>query len=526
MSVVKQILLSIVVLAIAGGLWFAYDRNMIPFLPNKPATTPGGGGGFPGGPPGGFAGGFPGAPGGAGANARAPAPIIAAAVTADDDGFEVRAIGTVAANQAITIYPQVTGIVSEIGFSPGMPVKAGQALFHLTNSDEQVALQKAKVALDSAQAAFDRSSQLAKANTVTAAALNDAQTTLTNAQIGYQTAQLALDKKTVAAPFAGTTGLSTVTVGDLVTSNKALTTLDDLSTVAVSFDVPERASGRVAVGQEVAATTSALTGKNFTGMISAVDSRVDPTARTLRVEAKLPNDANSLKPGMAVTITMAFPGEMHPVVPSLSIQYDRNGAYVWKVDNGVVHRVGVDVIDRRSGTVIVTASLKPGDLVASEGLQRLRENARVNVVDDGSGGAPGATQPAAPVASAVPEPVTPPANGAPAGAGAGGPGANRPQGAGGAGAGGNRPAGAGAGGPGAAAGAGAGGAGAAAGAAGGGAGAAAGANGFAGRQRGQGQGGAPQGAGPGTTGAPAGAGAPAAPAAAPATAAAAGPQNG
>src|SRR6266446_2182396 len=135
MSVFKQILLSIVVLAIAGGLWYAYDRNMIPFLPNKPLTAAGGG---PGGFPGGF-GGFPGGPGGpggppGGANARAPAPIVATAVTSDDDGFEVRAIGTVAASKAVTIYPQMSGIVSDVGFTPGMVVKAGQPLVRLLNA--------------------------------------------------------------------------------------------------------------------------------------------------------------------------------------------------------------------------------------------------------------------------------------------------------------------------------------------------------------------------------------------------------
>src|SRR3954468_8428857 len=340
MSVFKQILLSIVVLAIAGGAWYAYDRNMIPFLPHVAArATAGGGGpgGFPGGGPGGGPGpgGFPGFPGGpGGANARAAAPIVAAAVTTDDDGFEVKAIGTIAASRAITLFPQVTGIVANVAFQPGTAVKEGQTILRLVDTDQQVALQKAKVALDAAQATYDRNEQLAKANTITAAALADAKTNLTKAQIDYQTAQLDLAKRTVMAPYAGTTGLSEITVGDFVTSNKALTTLDDLSTVEVAFDVPERASGRVAVGQQVTATTAALPGRTFVGTISAVDSRVDATARTLRVEAKLPNDANVLRPGMAISVAMDFPGEMHPVVPSLSVQYDRNGAYVWRVVNG------------------------------------------------------------------------------------------------------------------------------------------------------------------------------------------------
>jgi RND family efflux transporter MFP subunit len=447
MSVFKQILLSIVVLAIAAGGWYAWDRNMIPFLPRTTVAAGGaaGAGGFPGGPggfvggPGGF-GGIPGAPAAGGAAARAPAPIVAAAVTLDDDGFEVKAIGTAAASKAITIYPQVTGIVAEVSFKPGQVVTAGQTLIKLVDADQQVAQQKAKITLDAAQAAYDRAEQLAKANAVTAAALSDARTNLTKAQIDYQTSQLDVAKRVVTAPFAGTTGLSGVTVGDLATSNKAITTLDDVTSVLVAFDIPERASGKVAVGQEVMAKTEALPGKTFVGMISAVDSRVDATARTLRVEAKLPNDANVLKPGMAVAITMEFPGEMRPVVPSLSVQYDRTGAYVWRVENNVVKRVAVDVIDRRSGTVIVVANLKAGDLIASEGIQRLRENTRVNVVDDGSGGLPVA--PSTPVAAVTPESGAAPTGvtGAPAGANRGGQGAtgpsggNRPQGPGGAGA--------------------------------------------------------------------------------------------
>src|SRR6185295_12225300 len=218
MSVFKQILLSIVVLAIAAGLWYAYDRNMIPFLPHAVQRTAGAGGpggGFAAGPggPGGFFVGGPGGPGGpGGANARAPAPIVAAAVTLDDDGFEVKAIGTVAASRAITLYPQVTGIVANVSFQPGNPVKEGQALLKLVDTDQQVALQKAKVALDAAQATYDRTEQLAKANTVTTASLADAKTNLTKAQIDYQTAQLDLAKRTVLAPFGGVMGLSDVTI--------------------------------------------------------------------------------------------------------------------------------------------------------------------------------------------------------------------------------------------------------------------------------------------------------------------------
>ncbi len=410
MSAIKQILLSLVVIAVAAGAWYAYDRGYFSggdptaTVASRPGGSPGGAGGPAGGAPSGGAGGRGGFAGGAGGGGpggggpggggfgRAATPVVAAVVDTDNNSLEVHAIGTVAAARAVTLFPQVTGIVTAIDFTPGTQVEAGATLIELDDGDQQVAVDRAKIAVDSAQAALDRAQQLAKSNNITSVALTDAQSAVQKAAIDLKSAQLDLAKRTVKAPFGGTIGLTDISVGDLVSSSKAIATLDDMSTVTVAFDVPERASGRIAVGQDITATTEALAGQRFQGTISAVDSRVDPVARTLRVEATLPNDANVLRPGMALAIDMSFPGEDHPSVPSLAVQWDRKGSYVWKLDSNTVHRVDVDIVDRRSGTVIVVGDLQPGDLVISEGGQRLREGGHVNVVDSGAatGGAPAA----------------------------------------------------------------------------------------------------------------------------------------
>src|SRR4029078_5602626 len=96
-----------------------------------------------------------------------------------------------------------------------------------------------------------------------------------------------------------------------------------------------------------------------------------------------------LKPGMALTVSLSFPGQPHPSVPSLSIQYDRNGAYVWKVDGNVVHRVSVQILGRRSGTVIVSGQLAEKDEGVVECLQRLREGVQVPRAGGGDGGGGG-----------------------------------------------------------------------------------------------------------------------------------------
>ncbi|CAN5317193.1 hypothetical protein BH10PSE9_BH10PSE9_17520 [soil metagenome] len=392
MSVVKQVLLSLVVVLIAGAGWYAWNNGYLGSRTAAPAQVAAGNpaAGAPGAAGGQNRG--PQAGGGAGPQGGRGGPqilVVGAPVTIDNTGIDVRAIGTVAAERAVTLYPEVSGFIVEAPFKPGTRVNQGQTVVRLNDSDQRVALDKAKIALDAAKSARERAEQLAKSNNITTVALADARTAEQKAQIDVQAAQNDLNKRTLSAPFAGTIGLSNVTVGDLVSSAKPIATLDDMTRVTVSFDVPERASGLVTVGQSVTGITEALAGQSFTGKISAVDSRVDATARTLAVEATLPNDANVLKPGMALTVSLSFPGQPHPSVPSLAVQYDRNGAYVWKMDGSVVHRVSVQILGRRSGTVIVGGQLAEKDEVVVEGLQRLREGVQVTRAGGEGGGAGG-----------------------------------------------------------------------------------------------------------------------------------------
>ena len=376
MTPARQIGLAVAVVVLVGGSWLAYDRGWFGGGSDvASAAQPPGGGATTGGQ-----GGPGGQTGGPGRGGGVAVPVVTAIVAMDDAGLEVRAVGTVAAARAITIYPDATGTVTEVAFAPGTSVTEGQALVKLDDVDEQVAVERARIALDAAQLGLDRAEQLANSNNISSVALADARTAVQTSEIDLRSAERELARRTLTAPFSGVVGLTDVTIGELVDSQKAITTLDDMTTVTVAFEVPERASGRIAAGQEIAATTEALVGETFAGTVSAVDSRVDPVARTLRVEAKLPNDANTLRPGMALNVVVAFPGIEHPAVPSLAVQWDRNGPYVWRLDGDTVTRAGVQVVGRRSGIVVVAGDIAVGDEVIVEGLQRMREGVTVSRV--------------------------------------------------------------------------------------------------------------------------------------------------
>jgi RND family efflux transporter MFP subunit len=369
MTAAKQIGLSLVVIALVAGGWLAYDRGW--FSAENPAAVesaarPGGGSGRSG-------------AGGGGA----AIPVVTAAVEIDDDGETVRSIGTLAAAQEVTLYPQVTGTVAEIGFKAGDKVKAGDVLLRLDYADQKVEVDRATIARDDARAALDRAERLLATKNITAVAVSDARSALNKAEIDLKVAELALAKRTITAPFDGVVGITDLSIGDLVTTTKAIANIDDTSTLDIAFDVPERVAAKVSAGQEVQATSVALPDRVFTGRISAIDNRIDPTARTLKVEAELPNDANALKPGMSVVTILTFPAESRPMVPSLAIQWDRKGSFVWAVDGDTVRRTPVQILQRRNGAVTISGALKKGDPVVVEGVQRLREGSTVARSDEG-----------------------------------------------------------------------------------------------------------------------------------------------
>ena len=135
----------------------------------------------------------------------------------------------------------------------------------------------------------------------------------------------------VRAPFAGIVGLTDISVGDLVNNTTAITTLDDLSTVRVDFEVPERWAGRISEGQPITASAQALPGSQFSGKITGIDNRVDATTRTLRLQADLANFGGLLKTGMAIMVSLEFDPNEELAVPSLAVQWDRRGSFVWKI---------------------------------------------------------------------------------------------------------------------------------------------------------------------------------------------------
>lgn len=370
MTLYRQIALSLVLFAVVAFGWYAYSNPSVVGLEGERAAARGGAGQGGGNR-------IPGLIGrGGGVN------VITQEVAVDPGGETVIALGTAKAARSITVYPQVTGIVTDILFRPGEAVETGAPLLKLEDDEQRVAADRARVALRQAEATLERSRTLAQSRTISDAALLEAETAAQLARIEVQSAAIALQRRTLAAPFPGVTGLTDISVGDLVTQSTAITRLDDLSTVRIGFEVPERWAGRIQRGHPIIATAPGLVGSELSGLITGIDNRIDETTRTLRLEAELSNEGRELRAGMAITVSLRFETDRELAVPSLSVQWDRQGSHVWKVVDGAARRANVAIVRRESGTVIVRGDVEAGDRVVVEGVQRLRDGAVVTEVDE------------------------------------------------------------------------------------------------------------------------------------------------
>ena len=321
--------------------------------------------------------------GGAGGFNRT-AVVVTAAATTGLINNKLTSIGEGVAIQSVTVNTAQSGTLMSVDVKPGDHVVAGQKLATLDSDDQQNAYDKANLASQDADATLARTQQLAKSSSATDVQVATAQLAANQAKLVLTAAKHDLDQRVITTPVAGTVGIIQLTPGNLVTAQTVVTTVEDSSSILVNFYVPERYSSQMTLGEPVTAESAALPGKSFQGTISAIDNKIDPTSRTLQVQATLPNADGTIKSGMSFSVDMAFPGETFTSVDPLSIQWSTNGAYVWKVVDGKAVKGMVNIIQRNSDGVLVQGDVKVGDAVVTQGVLQLSDNLPVRLLDAGT----------------------------------------------------------------------------------------------------------------------------------------------
>ena len=305
-------------------------------------------------------------------------PVIVETLRFEPARTRAEAVGTSRAVLSAELYPAASGEVSSINFEPGQFVREGDVLVELDRRKEALAVEKAALQLEDAERLYDRYRRSSASGAVVPTALDAAKTAAELARVELRRAQIALDDRTIRAPFDGYAGNTDIDRGDRITPDTPITTLDDRSYLYVSFDIPEIFIGELAPGDAVKLETWGASGPRVRGNIVDIGSRIDPRTRTFVVRAKVDNGDDRLRPGMSFRVRVDLEGDMYAVIAETGVQWGTDGAYVWSVRDGKADRKAVRIIERREGRVLVDGDLDSGDIIVVEGVQRMRDGIDVS----------------------------------------------------------------------------------------------------------------------------------------------------
>ncbi|SHH23363.1 efflux RND transporter periplasmic adaptor subunit [Ferrimonas marina] len=308
-----------------------------------------------------------------------PAPrVVVAEARMEPMAREVEALGTVRARESVVLSAKITEKVEQVHFEDGDVVEQGQLLVTLRDGEQQAKLQAAQANLTEQEREYRRIEGLVKAKTIASNELDKILTDIDVAKATLAQYQAELDARYIRAPFSGLLGFRAVSPGALVTPERELTTLDDLSVVKLDFPVPERFLAEIRPGKQVLARAAAYPNQTFEGRVTGIDSRVDPTTRAVVVRAEINNAELQLRPGMLMSLQLIVEQRQGVVVPEAALVPRQQNQYVFVVDadNKVVQRQVVLGM-RKRGSVEIVEGLQTGEKVITLGTNRVRPGQQV-----------------------------------------------------------------------------------------------------------------------------------------------------
>ena len=308
-------------------------------------------------------------------------PVRVAAATVAAAVVETGAVGTLRADEAVVIRPEVAGRIDKIRFAEGQQVKQGSLLVTLDAGETRAQVQSSRVQLELEKQRLERAEDLFKKGFISQQALDEQRSTHDRAAAKLREDQVRLAKSEIRAPFSGVAGLRQVSEGAYVAAGTDIARLDKIDQLKLDFRVPETFLAQLRPGQPVRIAVDSYAREEFRGTIYAIEPAIDEQTRTVLVRARVGNVALRLRPGMFARVQLQLGVRENAVwIPEEAIVPRGQNAFVFRVAAGKVELVQVSTGIRKVGEVEILKGLAGGDLVVTEGTQRIGPGSAVNVL--------------------------------------------------------------------------------------------------------------------------------------------------
>ena len=306
--------------------------------------------------------------------------IEAQTVTLGTVSKRINTVGHMRANAMVVIKSEISGRIAELLFTEGGTVKKGDLIIRFEDAEHRAAVQIAEGEHENAKANLERISKLHEQKVESNKKLDEANATMKITEGKLLQAKANLEKANIKAPFDGTIGIMNISAGAFVQGATDLVTLVDNKSVKVTFKVPEKNVHDIGVGQVVEVKVSAFKDQVFTGMIEAVDAKVEQESHSVQVKGVIPNPDNLLREGLFANVSLIV-GEKGNTMTVDESSIERMGEieYVWVVERGRAEKRRVLTGARENGQVEIVAGLQPGQIVVTSGQIKLSDGAKVKI---------------------------------------------------------------------------------------------------------------------------------------------------
>ena len=303
--------------------------------------------------------------------------------------------GIVEPERKIEIFSRLSAYVKQIVKEEGDFVKENDVLATLDDKEIRISYEQAKIqleqarlSLEEAEANFNRSQELIEKEMIseqefqtTEAAYKQRQLDHQNRQESFKDLELQLNWTKIRSLSDGYITERLIEVGDRVTANQQVYTIEDFSPLLIRVFVPTSDSIKLKPGMRTEVTTEIMEGQIFEGNLKLINPRIDVQSGTVKVTVEVFDETMMLKPGMFVEAKIVI-GKKDDVlvIPRKSILFKQNKTFVFVMDRNQVSQREITLGLTEEDDVEVLSGLEKGEVIVTVGVEGLEDGERVEVV--------------------------------------------------------------------------------------------------------------------------------------------------
>ncbi|MFQ5650688.1 MAG: efflux RND transporter periplasmic adaptor subunit [bacterium] len=306
-------------------------------------------------------------------------PVTVHVVKPEKLNNKIFSTGTILANEEVELKSEISGRITEIHLNEGARVSSGELLVKINDTELQAQLLKAHYQKKLAEDKEERGRKQLEIEAISQEDYDVILNELNTEKAEIQLIKAQIDKTEIRAPFDGVVGLRHVSKGSYISPNTKIANLLDINPVKIDFVIPEKYVNLVQPGDKIAFKIQGFD-EQFEGAVYAIEPRIDPATRTLRLRAISPNKEGKVLPGAFAEVKLVLDEITDALmIPTAALVPELRGQKVFLLAHGKASPQKVTIGIRTENKIQITSGIAPGDTVITSGILQLRPGAEVKI---------------------------------------------------------------------------------------------------------------------------------------------------